>query len=77
MRPGHPGVEQPAQLTWSPREPYWGRNPAIRCRTIATRDGILRAVDAGFTHFVLGLPSPFPVGVATWVADELIAPAGV
>jgi alkanesulfonate monooxygenase SsuD/methylene tetrahydromethanopterin reductase-like flavin-dependent oxidoreductase (luciferase family) len=43
----------------------------------ATRDGISRAVEAGFTHLALGLPSPYPVGVAQWVADEVIAAVGV
>jgi hypothetical protein len=42
-----------------------------------TRDGIAKAVDAGFTDLVLGLPSPYPVGVAQWIADELIAAARV
>ena len=37
-----------------------------------TRDAIAAALDAGFTHVVLGLPAPFPVGVAQWAADELI-----
>ncbi|MBN9102246.1 MULTISPECIES: LLM class flavin-dependent oxidoreductase [unclassified Pseudonocardia] len=37
-----------------------------------TRDAIARAVDAGFSHLVLGLSAPYPVGVAQWVADELI-----
>lgn len=31
------------------------------------------AVGAGFPHIVLGLPAPYPAGVARWVADELIA----
>jgi hypothetical protein len=29
-------------------------------------------VDAGFRHVVLGLPAPYPAGVAQWVADELV-----
>ncbi|QRP51251.1 LLM class flavin-dependent oxidoreductase [Amycolatopsis sp. FDAARGOS 1241] len=37
-----------------------------------TRKAIAEAVDAGFDHVVLGLPAPFPEGVAQWVADELI-----
>ncbi|GGF15855.1 LLM class flavin-dependent oxidoreductase [Subtercola lobariae] len=37
------------------------------------RDTIAAAADAGFTHFVLGLPAPHPTGVARWVADEVIA----
>lgn len=61
-----------------------GRDPAAIVRSMflpvsyddpaSTRDSIGRAVDAGFTHLTLGLPDPYPVGVARWVADELIAP---
>jgi alkanesulfonate monooxygenase SsuD/methylene tetrahydromethanopterin reductase-like flavin-dependent oxidoreductase (luciferase family) len=60
-----------------------GRDPAEITRSIhlrpsyedpaATRAQIAEALDAGFTHVVLGLPSPYPDGVARWVADELIA----
>jgi alkanesulfonate monooxygenase SsuD/methylene tetrahydromethanopterin reductase-like flavin-dependent oxidoreductase (luciferase family) len=59
-----------------------GRDPAAITRSIhvgvsydrpaATRDAIAEATEAGFSHVVLGLPSPFPEGVARWVADELI-----
>jgi alkanesulfonate monooxygenase SsuD/methylene tetrahydromethanopterin reductase-like flavin-dependent oxidoreductase (luciferase family) len=59
-----------------------GRDPAEITRSIhlpvsydrpdATRDAIGAAVDAGFLHVVLGLPAPYPAGVARWVADELI-----
>jgi alkanesulfonate monooxygenase SsuD/methylene tetrahydromethanopterin reductase-like flavin-dependent oxidoreductase (luciferase family) len=59
-----------------------GRDPASITRSIAlpvdydqpraTRAAIGEAVDAGFEHVVLVLPAPFPEGVATWVADELI-----
>ena len=41
-----------------------------------TRDAIGHAIDAGFEHVVLGLPYPYPVGVAQWVVDELITRAG-
>jgi alkanesulfonate monooxygenase SsuD/methylene tetrahydromethanopterin reductase-like flavin-dependent oxidoreductase (luciferase family) len=37
----------------------------------ATRAQIAEALDAGFTHVVLGLPSLYPAGVAQWVAKEL------
>ena len=37
-----------------------------------TRQAIADAVGAGFRHIVLSLPSPYPAGVARWVADELI-----
>ncbi|MEU5645335.1 LLM class flavin-dependent oxidoreductase [Streptomyces milbemycinicus] len=59
-----------------------GRDPASITRSIhlpvsydrpgATRDAIGEAIDAGFPHIVLGLPVPYPVNVARWVADELI-----
>ena len=41
----------------------------------ATRDRIGEAVDAGFTHFVLSPPAPYPAGVARWIADELVIPS--
>jgi hypothetical protein len=41
-----------------------------------TRDAISQALDAGFSHLVLGLSGPYPVGVAQWVVDELITTAG-
>lgn len=59
-----------------------GRDPATIRRSMAlpvsydapdqTRAAITEAVDAGFEHLVLILPSPYPQGVARWVADELI-----
>jgi alkanesulfonate monooxygenase SsuD/methylene tetrahydromethanopterin reductase-like flavin-dependent oxidoreductase (luciferase family) len=59
-----------------------GRDPAAITRSIhlgvdydrpeATREKIDEAVDAGFGHVVLGLPAPWPDGIARWVADELI-----
>ncbi|MBV8788576.1 MAG: LLM class flavin-dependent oxidoreductase [Mycobacterium sp.] len=63
-----------------------GRDPAAVTRSMHlgvsydrpadTRDAIGRAIDAGFSHIVLGLPAPFPVGVAQWVVDELVSPVG-
>ena len=60
-----------------------GRDPASLTRSIhlavsyehpaATRTAITEALDAGFRHIVLGLPAPYPAGVARWVADELIS----
>ena len=60
-----------------------GRDPGSVTRSVylsvsydqpgTTRDAIRRAIDGGFEHFVLGLSSPYPDGVAQWVADELIA----
>lgn len=62
-----------------------GRDPASVTRSMylpasydqpdGTRDAIARAIDAGFRHLILGLSSPYPAGVAQWVADELIATA--
>lgn len=61
-----------------------GRDPATIARSIHlsvdydqpqhTRDAIGQALDAGFSHFVLGLGAPYPAGAARWVADELITP---
>jgi alkanesulfonate monooxygenase SsuD/methylene tetrahydromethanopterin reductase-like flavin-dependent oxidoreductase (luciferase family) len=59
-----------------------GRDPASITRSIhlqvsydqpgGTKDAINEAIDAGFQHFVLGLPAPYPTKVAQWVADELV-----
>jgi alkanesulfonate monooxygenase SsuD/methylene tetrahydromethanopterin reductase-like flavin-dependent oxidoreductase (luciferase family) len=59
-----------------------GRDPASITRSIhlpvsyerpaETRGLIAEAVGAGFGHVVLGLPAPYPDGVAKWVVDELI-----
>jgi alkanesulfonate monooxygenase SsuD/methylene tetrahydromethanopterin reductase-like flavin-dependent oxidoreductase (luciferase family) len=59
-----------------------GRDPATVTRSIilhasyddpaAARISIAEARDAGFRHIVLGLPAPYPEGVARWVADELV-----
>src|SRR5689334_15250256 len=62
-----------------------GRDPASIVRSIhlpvsydrpdTTRKAIDEALDAGFGHVVLGLPDPYPDGVARWVADEIIRPS--
>jgi alkanesulfonate monooxygenase SsuD/methylene tetrahydromethanopterin reductase-like flavin-dependent oxidoreductase (luciferase family) len=59
-----------------------GRDPATLVRSMPlgvdydhperTRQAIADAVGAGFRHIVLSVPSPYPAGVARWVADELI-----
>ena len=49
--------------------------PAAYDDTMPTREAIVEATDAGFGHIVIGLSPPYPVGVANWVADELIAPS--
>jgi alkanesulfonate monooxygenase SsuD/methylene tetrahydromethanopterin reductase-like flavin-dependent oxidoreductase (luciferase family) len=61
-----------------------GRDPASVTRSIylpvsyqepgTTRKAIREALDSGFRHIVLGLPAPYPAGVAQWVADELVTP---
>jgi alkanesulfonate monooxygenase SsuD/methylene tetrahydromethanopterin reductase-like flavin-dependent oxidoreductase (luciferase family) len=56
----------PAEITRSVTQPVSYDDPG------ATRDSIAAAVDAGFRHFVLSLPAPYPDGVASWVADEII-----
>ncbi len=59
-----------------------GRDPASLTRSVvlqlppddarAGREQVERATAAGFGHIVLGLPAPWPEGVARWVADEII-----
>jgi len=62
-----------------------GRDPASIVRSIhlpvsyerpgVTRDAAREALDAGFTHVVLGLPAPYPPEVARWVTEEIIRPS--
>jgi alkanesulfonate monooxygenase SsuD/methylene tetrahydromethanopterin reductase-like flavin-dependent oxidoreductase (luciferase family) len=62
-----------------------GRDPASITRSMYlpvsydrpahTRDSISAAIQAGFTHLVLGLPAPYPDKVAHWITDELITPS--
>ena len=42
---------------------------------VETRAVIRDLVHARITHIVLGLPTPYPIGVARWAEAELIAPA--
>ena len=61
-----------------------GRDPAEITRSVplgvayddpdATREAIGAAIDAGFRHIILSLPSPYPDGVARRIADDLIRP---
>ncbi|WP_227979406.1 LLM class flavin-dependent oxidoreductase [Nocardia spumae] len=63
-----------------------GRDPATIIRSIhlpvsydhpeTTRAAVAAAVDAGFSHLVLGLSDPYPPGVARWVADEIVSGSG-
>ena len=57
----------PAEITRS------AHLPVSYDRPDETRVAIDRAIDAGFSHIVLGLSAPYPAGVAQWVSDELIA----
>jgi alkanesulfonate monooxygenase SsuD/methylene tetrahydromethanopterin reductase-like flavin-dependent oxidoreductase (luciferase family) len=60
-----------------------GRDPATITRSIhlpvdyarpgAVRRAAAEAIAAGFGHVVLGLPAPYPDGVAAWVAEEVVA----
>jgi alkanesulfonate monooxygenase SsuD/methylene tetrahydromethanopterin reductase-like flavin-dependent oxidoreductase (luciferase family) len=60
-----------------------GRDPASITRSIhlrvsyekptATRDSIVEAIDAGFRHIVLGLPAPYPEGVAQWAVSKFVS----
>jgi len=60
-----------------------GRDPGAVTRSIhlgvsyeqpdRTRRAISEALEAGFRHITLGLPAPYPLAVAQWVADEVIA----
>lgn len=60
-----------------------GRDPASITRSLhvpvsyddpgGARETIGAALDAGFSHFVLSLPAPYPERVARWVADEVIS----
>lgn len=59
-----------------------GREPTTLIRSIylpvshdqpeVTRNAVGRAIDAGFEHIVFGLSSPYPAGVAQWIADQFI-----
>jgi alkanesulfonate monooxygenase SsuD/methylene tetrahydromethanopterin reductase-like flavin-dependent oxidoreductase (luciferase family) len=61
-----------------------GRDPGRIVRSVqllisyqdpaATRQTLGQLVGAGFSHFVLNLPAPYPNHVARWVTDELIIP---
>lgn len=60
-----------------------GRDPAAITRSMAlpvsydnpesTRHEVSAAIEAGFKHIVLIVPNPYPMGLARWVADEIIA----
>jgi alkanesulfonate monooxygenase SsuD/methylene tetrahydromethanopterin reductase-like flavin-dependent oxidoreductase (luciferase family) len=60
-----------------------GRDPTSITRSIhlrvsrdqpaTTQRAIAQAIDAGFRHIVLGLPAPYPEGVAHWIAGEFVS----
>jgi alkanesulfonate monooxygenase SsuD/methylene tetrahydromethanopterin reductase-like flavin-dependent oxidoreductase (luciferase family) len=62
-----------------------GRDPAAITRSAQlaiayddparSRAHLGQLIEAGFTHLVLNLPSPYPEGVARWATDELIIPS--
>ncbi len=62
-----------------------GRDPASITRSIhlrvsyehadTTREAIMRAIEAGFRHIVLGLPAPYPENVARWITSGLVDPS--
>jgi alkanesulfonate monooxygenase SsuD/methylene tetrahydromethanopterin reductase-like flavin-dependent oxidoreductase (luciferase family) len=56
----------PAEITRSIYLPVSYDHPADARRLID------EALTAGFQHIVLGLPSPYPDGVAQWVADKIL-----
>jgi alkanesulfonate monooxygenase SsuD/methylene tetrahydromethanopterin reductase-like flavin-dependent oxidoreductase (luciferase family) len=59
-----------------------GRDPASITRSLVVpvsydrpgeaREIVDRAVEGGFGHLVLSIPSPYPDGVARWVAEEVV-----
>jgi len=56
----------PAEITRSIVQPVSYDDPGTARAAIAT------AIEAGFRHVVLSLPSPYPDHVARWAADEII-----
>jgi alkanesulfonate monooxygenase SsuD/methylene tetrahydromethanopterin reductase-like flavin-dependent oxidoreductase (luciferase family) len=59
----------PATITRSMHVPVAYQQPDAARATIA------EALEAGYRHFILGLPTPYPTGVAQWVADNIITPS--
>jgi alkanesulfonate monooxygenase SsuD/methylene tetrahydromethanopterin reductase-like flavin-dependent oxidoreductase (luciferase family) len=61
-----------------------GRDPATITRSLhlpvsrddpaTTREAAHAAIAAGFTHLVLSPPTPYPEGIAGWLAEEIIVP---
>jgi alkanesulfonate monooxygenase SsuD/methylene tetrahydromethanopterin reductase-like flavin-dependent oxidoreductase (luciferase family) len=59
----------PTSITRSFHVPVSYDDPA------ATRDTVVAAIDAGFSHIVLSLSTPYPDGVVRWIADEIVTPS--
>ncbi len=59
---------EPASIIRSLHVPVSYDNPA------AARGVVEAAIDAGFAHIVLSLATPYPDGVARWIADEVVIP---
>jgi alkanesulfonate monooxygenase SsuD/methylene tetrahydromethanopterin reductase-like flavin-dependent oxidoreductase (luciferase family) len=57
---------EPGSITRSFHVPVSYDDPA------GTRDAVAAAIDAGFSHIVLSLSTPYPDRVARWVADEIV-----
>ena len=60
---------EPASITRSLHVPVSYENPAT------TRGAVAAAIDAGFTHIVLSLRTPYPEGVACADAEQIGIPA--
>ncbi len=60
---------EPTAITRSFHVPVSYEDPAT------TREAVAAAIDAGFTHIVLSLRTPYPEGVARWVAEQIVIPA--
>jgi alkanesulfonate monooxygenase SsuD/methylene tetrahydromethanopterin reductase-like flavin-dependent oxidoreductase (luciferase family) len=56
----------PASITRSTTVPVVYDRPGV------TRNDVAAAIEAGFRHVVLIAPSPYPDGLARWLADDII-----
>jgi hypothetical protein len=63
------GGRDPGSITRSVQMPLRSYDDPAPVRAV-----IGELVGAGFTHFILNPPAPYPDGVARWVADELVIP---
>lgn len=58
----------PTMITRSTQITVSYNEPAVTCATLQ------ELIDAGFTHLVLGLPTPYPRHVARWAVQQIIRP---